>query len=418
MGNYTLYNGFMQTERLYYDYTTADPFAANILEVRPWGAGNAKIALVLDKTLCYPEGGGQPGDRGSVNGIPLLDVLEKDGEILHIVSAGDGTRLCPGQAELILDAERRRDFTVQHTAQHLLSGTVLRLTGKPTVSMHLGDEINTIDVDSPELSADTLVAVEDAAADAIEKNHPVIIHRCPPEDVRSFPLRKVPPQGEEVIRVVEIEGNDFSPCCGTHCKSSGQIGMLRILGAEKYKGMTRVSFIAGRRVLWNSRLLHDNAGLVSRSLKVPLGETGKAVLALLEKTRLLEQRVNELSDVSAEFKAAALLEKAGSRGRDAVVIESYAEETIEEVLRIGRAAQKRTEAVLMLASERDIKFAAFCSVKDRDIRPLLKDAFEKAGGKGGGGSSFFQGLFASAGELAAFLSTVQTAVRSTDGERP
>jgi alanyl-tRNA synthetase len=405
----------MQTERLYHDYASADPFTAAVTEIRPWKDGNGKTmtALVLDRTIFYPEGGGQPGDQGSVNGIPQLDVQEKDGEIAHLVSAEDGTRLCPGPAELVLDAARRRDFTVQHTAQHLLSGTVLRLTGKPTVSMRLGDEANTIDIDSPGMGAEILATVEDAVTDAIEQDHPVIIHLCPPEDPGSFPLRKAPPQGGEVIRVVEIAGNDFSPCCGTHCASTGQIGMLRILGAEKYKGMTRVSFIASRRVLRNSRLLHDNAVLVSRSLKVPLGETGAGVLALLEKTKLLERQVNELAEAVAEIKAAALLAKGGlvpgAPAGGATLIESYAGEGMDEVLRIGRAAQKLTGAVLILASEKDLKFAAFCSAKGRDVRPLVKDAFEKTGGKGGGGPSFFQGLFASAGELAAFLGAVQTA---------
>ena len=392
----------MSTERLYYDYASAGPFEAVITAVRPWEAGGA--ALVLDKTIFYPEGGGQSGDRGSINGIPLLDVREQDGEILHIVSAKGA--VC-GPARLALDAARRRDFTVQHTAQHLLSGTILRLTGKPTVSMHLGDEVNTIDVDSQEIAADTLITVEEAAADAIERDCQVIIHLCPPEDAGSFPLRKVPPQGEEVIRVVEIEGNDFSPCCGTHCTSAGQIGALRVLDAEKYKGMTRVRFIAGRRVLRDSRRLRENADIVSRSLKVPLAETGKGVLALLEKTKALELRVNTLADAAAEAAAAALLEKAGLAGLregPAVVVERYADAGMEEVLRIGRAAQKRSGAVLILASERELKFAAFCSVKGCDIRPLLKGPFERAWGKGGGGPSFFQGQFASAGELAAFLS--------------
>jgi alanyl-tRNA synthetase len=397
----------MQTERLYYDYTAAVPFAANIVAVRPHAAGQA--ALVLDKTIFYPEGGGQSGDRGAINGLPLIDVLEKDGGIIHIVSiAGTALPDC-GPAELVLDAARRRDFTAQHTGQHLLSGVMLRLTGKYTVSMHLGDEVNTIDVDAPELPAETLLAVEDAAADAIEADNPVIIHLCPPEDVTAFPLRKTPPQGEEVIRVVEIAGCDFSPCCGTHCKSTGQIGMLRILGAEKYKGMTRVSFIAGRRVLPHSRLLYANASIVSRSLKIPLGETGSGVLALLEKSNLLERRVKELEAAAAGIQAAALLEKAGlsgAAGGGKTLVESFAAVDMEEVLRIGRAAQKLTEAVLVLASERDCTFAAFCSAKGRDVRPLIQAAFEKAGGKGGGGPSFFQGLFASGAELAAFLADV------------
>jgi alanyl-tRNA synthetase len=149
----------MQTEQAYYDYSSSDPFAANIVEVRPMENGHAggKAALILDKTIFYPEGGGQSGDRGSINGIPVVDVREQKGEILHFVPAECGAR--PGPVELVLDAERRRDFTIQHTGQHLLSGTILRLTGKPTVSMHLGDEINTIDVDSPELLPETLLAV-------------------------------------------------------------------------------------------------------------------------------------------------------------------------------------------------------------------------------------------------------------------
>ncbi|MDR3173277.1 MAG: alanyl-tRNA editing protein, partial [Treponema sp.] len=208
----------MHTERLYYDYAAPEPFSAEIREIRPLGD---QAALLLNKTIFYPEGGGQEADRGSVNGVPLLDVKEAPlaggmgEEILHIVSAVDAGVLKPGPASLVLDSRRRRDFTVQHSAQHLLSGTILRLTGKYTVSMRLGQEFNTIDVDAPELSAGMLTQAEDAAADAIEADAPVVIHFCPPEDITKFPLRKVPPQGEDVIRVVEIAGHDFSPCCGT-----------------------------------------------------------------------------------------------------------------------------------------------------------------------------------------------------------
>lgn len=400
----------MQTERLYYTYSSANPFAANIVETRPWEAEGKKAALVLDKTVFYPEGGGQPADRGTINGLPLLDVREHDGDILHIVSIDNAAQPAIGPANLVLDAARRNDFTVQHTGQHLLSGTILRLTGKPTLSMHLGDAVNTIDLDSPEIAAEILAQAEEAVMDAIGQNHPVIVHLCPPEDISRFPLRKTPPQGEEVIRVIEIEGNDFSPCCGTHCESSGRIAMLRILGTEKYKGMTRISFIAGRRVFNDSRILHENAGLISRSLKVPVYETGRAALALLEKARALERRIGEMEESAAETRAAALLEKFAlpDGGMAPVIIEVFENEGMEAVLRIGRAAQKHTQAVLVFASEKDRKFAALCSAKGRDIRPLLQEAFAKNNGKGGGGPSFFQGQFAQAAEFSAFLAEVKT----------
>jgi alanyl-tRNA synthetase len=281
--------------------------------------------------------------------------------------------------------------------------------------MHLGDEINTIDVDTPELSAETLFKAEEAVNDAIEENSPVIIHLCPPEDVKSFPLRKVPPQGEEVIRVIEIKDRDFSPCCGTHCASTGQIGILRITGAEKYKGMMRLSFIAGRRCLAESRVLRENCETISRSLKVPLAETGAGTLAMMEKTKALEQRFKELQEGIAVLRADSLLKQTGlDAGQDDVLIAAvYDSVDMDEVLLIGKAVQKCTKAMIVLASKKDRKFAAFCSDKKIDIRLLVKDAFEKAGGKGGGGPSFFQGSFNSDEDLALFINEVRAEARSS-----
>ena len=243
------------TERAYYTYASSAPFAAEIRECRSGkgnctsealaeaAGGNGLIKVILDKTIFYPEGGGQPSDRGTINGVPLLEVREEGGEIVHLVSARDLDKVKPGSAILVLDSRRRRDFTQLHTGQHLLSGIILRKLGAPTFSLHLGDDICTIDVDTgAELNEQILVDIEEAVADAIEENHPVNIHLCPPEDVHSFSLRKIPPTGEDVIRVVEVEGFDVIACCGTHLKSTAEIGMLRILGAEKYKGKVRIGF--------------------------------------------------------------------------------------------------------------------------------------------------------------------------------
>jgi alanyl-tRNA synthetase len=398
----------MKTKTAYYDYSAAAPFPSKILEIRK--AGDA-AAVILETTVFYPEGGGQSADRGAVNGAPLLDVKEEGGEILHFISASDAARLSPGPAELVLDASRRRDFTVHHTAQHLLSGTLLRLTGKPTVSMRLGEEICTIDVDAPELAPEGLAAVEDAAADAIEADAPVIIHLCPPEKVTDFPLRKTPPQGEEEIRVVEIQGSDFSPCCGTHLKSTGPIGILKILGAEKYKGMTRITFVAGRRALRDYRLLRENGDLISRTLKTPVSGIGKAALALADRAGRLEKRIKDLEEAASQTRAEALLREAGfltgdaagNTGAGQVYAACIPGADMAEVLRIGRAAQKLSGAVLILGSEGESKFAAFCAAKGADIRPLLKARLEAAGGRGGGGPSFFQGAFDTPGKLRAFL---------------
>ena len=398
----------MQTEKLFYDHATNEPFTANIIETRSCGADNA-IALILDKTIFYPEEGGQPGDRGTINGSTIIDVREKEGEILHIVAACPDSRLKPGPATLVLDAKRRRDFTVQHSAQHLLSGTLFRLTGCNTVSIHLGDEASTIDFNCKDLSSEIMLAAEEAVADAIEEDCPIITHLCPPEDIATFTLRKIPPRREEAIRIVEILGKDATPCCGTHCKSTGQIGMMRILDAEKYKGMTRISFIAGRRVLLHHRMLHENAGLISRNLNVPVNGTGKGTLALMEKANALERRMKEMENAAAVNKARDLLEKAGKQNKTDIIVECYRDESISEVLCIGKAAEKLCESVLILASEKDLKFTAVCHAEGCDIRPLVTGALKNANGKGGGGPSSVQGQFFAKQDLDSFLAELKGA---------
>ena len=408
--------GFIKTQRDYYNYSGAGPVAAEILEIRT--RPGETYAVLLDKTIFYPEGGGQPGDRGTINSLPLIDVIEENGEILHLISVESNSppetiaSLKPGKAELALDWSRRRDFSSAHTGQHLLSGILYRQFQIPTVSVHLGDEFCFIDIKCPEIKEDKIIEAEDAVMDAIEKNVRVLVHICLPEDSNSFPLRKSPPKTAEAIRILEIEGVDFSPCCGTHLKSTGEILMLRILAAEKYKGMTRLSFIAGRRCLYDSRRLRKNADIISHALSVPAGETGRGVLEFLEKTRALEEELKVFKTEAVRNKAEALAKKAGSNKAGAIIIESY-KEGMSEVINTGKAAQKLCSAVLLLVSEKENKFAVFCGQKEIDIRPFFKDKFEELGGKGGGGPSFFQGSFSSEKTLAAFLESIAT--RKTDG---
>lgn len=390
----------MKTILSYYDASIdlAKPFSAHILQTRPMKEGRA---VILDRTIFYPEGGGQPGDRGSINGLAVTDVRAENGEILHFIQAQAGNGES-GIAECRLDSARRRDFTVKHTAQHLLSGTVLRLTGAPTVSMHLGKEVCTIDVQTTELSEETLALVEEAVADAIEADHPVVIHLCPPEDAADFPMRKTPPQGEEVIRVVEIQGCDFSPCCGTHLRSTGQINILHITGAEKYKGMMRVSFMAGRGVLRHARRMRQNITVASRSLKAPPLEIGAAVEALVAKTEETARLLKTVLEKSALQTAESLVSNAAG----AAVVGQF-DLGMEETLRIAKTAQKLTDKPIIAASKQDMKMAALCAKKDVDVRPLVQPVIEAVGARGGGGPSFFQAAFPSSESLSIFWEKIK-----------
>ncbi len=392
----------MGTRKTYYDRPELDHLDATIIEKR---TVDGRTALVLDATILYPEGGGQPADRGTVNGIPVTDVQEVDGVVLHYISADDGQRLTLGPAELRLDTARRRDYATQHTAQHLLSATILRLAGAPTVSMHLGEENCTIDVDAPELAGGDLTVIEEAANDVIEADYPVIVHLCPPEDIDRFPLRKKPPRDAAVIRVLEIDGYDYSPCGGTHLASTARIGLLKILGVEKYKGMSRLTFIAGRRVLREFRNTRVKAESVSKALKVPIAEIDQAAARLLERLTLQDRTVLTLREQAAQFVAERLA--AAHRAAGTPFVDYFADRGFDETLRIGRALQNLTDAVVVVAAGLDRKAAALCSRQDLDLRPRLNELLETHHGKGGGGPSFYQGAFSALADLEAFLAAAR-----------
>ena len=393
----------MTTERRYYEDTFLDRGTAKILSVADEGGNKA---IILDSTVFYPEGGGQPGDRGTINGVPVIEVQEReDGTVLHFVAGPGSSELKAGPAELRLDAARRRDFATQHTCQHLLSGTILRLFDKPTLSMRLGDDYCTIDVDAAELSPDQMASVEEAVFSLIEDDYPVLVHLCPPENIEDFPLRKRPPTDGRVVRVVEIDGYDYSPCCGTHLPSTGKIGTIKLLGAEKYKGMTRVSFNAGRRAFLDHRKVRAAAEGVSVLLKTPIDDIAAGARALAEKCAAQDRTLINLKETVASFEAARLTAVPGAK----VYARCYTDRSMDDALRIGRAAQKNTDAIIIVSAAADRKAAVLTARKDADLRPTVRGILEAVGGKGGGGPSFQQVAFDSKTQLDDFIAKASQA---------
>jgi alanyl-tRNA synthetase len=203
-------------------------------------------ALVLDQTAFYPEAGGQLGDRGVLGGLAVRDTQElDDGRIAHVIGASELPAV-GSQISGELDWARRRQHMAQHTAQHLLSGTLLDRAQAPTASARLGETALTIDAARDRIPDAELAAAEDLANDLIDDDLPIRAWFPSSEELASMKLRRDPKVAAD-IRVVAIGDFDFSPCGGTHCARTSQLGSLRIVGAERYKGMTRVTFTAARR---------------------------------------------------------------------------------------------------------------------------------------------------------------------------
>jgi alanyl-tRNA synthetase len=202
-------------------------------------------AIVLDQTAFYPEAGGQLGDHGTLGSLVVTDTQElDDGTIVHVVSGE-----LPAIGAAItgeIDWTRRRQHMAQHTAQHLLSGTLLDRAQAPTASARLGESTLTIDVARDRIPEAELAAAEDLANDIIDDDLAIRAWFPAPDELASLKLRRDPKVSAD-IRVVAIGDFDLSPCGGTHCARTSQLGSIRITATERYKGMTRVTFTAARR---------------------------------------------------------------------------------------------------------------------------------------------------------------------------
>src|SRR2546428_1660608 len=206
---------------------------------------DGRPAAVLDRSAFYPEGGGQPADRGTLAGVAVVDVQEKDGAVLHVLDRP----LSPGEVEGVVDWRRRFDHMQQHHGQHLLSAAFERVLEAPTTSFHLGERTCTIDLDCSisRLDQGALRSAEAAANDSVWRDLTVVARDFSPEERARLPLRKEPVKGD---RVVVVQGVDASPCGGTHPRRTGEVGCIAILKAQRWgEGKARIEFACGNRVV-------------------------------------------------------------------------------------------------------------------------------------------------------------------------
>lgn len=388
----------MRTRKLYYEDTDRFECEAAVLERTEW---KGRPAVVLDRTVFYPEGGGQPCDRGTVGGVEVVDVQEREGAILHVLAAPlpDGA----GPVPCRVDPERRLDHMEQHTGQHLLSSRVLKLAGGATVSFHLGQEYSTIDVDLPELSRETADRIEDEIARIIREAHPVTVHSCPPEKVSDFPLRRPPPAGEEALRIVDLDGLDYSACCGTHLSNTGRIGALRILRTEKYKGMTRIYFAAGERARGDARRTAALAREAARLLGCSEDEAPDRVARNLERIKELEIRLAAARAERAEAEARIFLAGTPAAGAAGLLVLPVSDRSYDEVLEAVKAVTGLSGRAAASGSRPDLRAVAAAPDPSVRLGERLKPLLAGLGGKGGGGPAQFQAQFPDEASLTAFL---------------
>lgn len=274
------------TEKLYYQDAYATKFTAKVLECTEEKQG---YQVILDKTLFYPEGGGQPADMGTLGSVNVLDVHEKNDIIAHTT---DKPLKVGAEVEGEIDWERRFDLMQNHSGEHILSGVICGKYGCDNVGFHMGKESITIDLNTKIPEAD-LPWLEEKANEAIWTNAPVGIRYPSKEELDALEYRSKK-ELEGQVRIVNVGEYDCCACCGTHVKLAGEIGQIKIIGAQNYKGGTRLELLCGKRALQDYRKKNDVANEAGRLLSVPGVKADSAVKNLLAERDELIQTLNQL----------------------------------------------------------------------------------------------------------------------------
>lgn len=374
--------------RPYYDDPYTTRFTANVTGRREDECG---LWVKLDRSYFYPESGGQDPDRGALSGVAVLDVQDDDaGNVWHLVAGP-----VPDQVEAEIDAERRHSNRRQHTGQHILSQAFIQVLNAETLSSRLGDDIGTVDLDRPNLSWEDVERVEQATNQVIWENRDVTSNIVDASELERFAMRK-PPKVEGPVRLVVIENWDVSPCGGTHCKHTGEVGLVKVRRWERFKGGVRVEFVSG------DRALRDYAHRV-RELVEAAGRRGTSdteVLDVLERAAVerddLRKQVKRLGEELARAESAALVAAHRESG-EAVLLKIYDERSTDELRALCRALTQAGVARVVLATRAPAPFVIAGRPRDDkslDMRTLLPTLKEAASGRGGGGPDEIQAPFA------------------------
>jgi alanyl-tRNA synthetase len=381
------------TERLYYYNSYRTTFDARVVEHL---VVSDAPAVVLDSTVFYPTSGGQPHDIGTLNAIPVSDVVEReeDQAVVHILSAaGQGSPLHAGDpVQGTIDWERRFDHMQQHSGQHVLSQAFVKTLDADTIGFHLSAEYSTIDLNRDSLSERDITRAEELANQIVFEDRPVTARFVEPDEVSRLPLRK-PAPAKESIRIVQVEGFDWSACGGTHVSRAGEIGIIKIVRSERRGAETRLTFLCGHRALSDYHKLNSLAHELALNLSVGVEELPQAIERLQGEARSARKERDHLRQEMLDYEAQALAGNGQPMGPIELVSVAFEERDVQEVRRLAARITERPGRVALLGvkgSKAQLVFARSADVT-YDMRPLLRDACRLVGGGGGGSPDLAQG---------------------------
>jgi alanyl-tRNA synthetase len=393
-------------DRLYYTDAYRAAFTASVVDRSDDG-----LRVYLSETAFYPTSGGQPNDLGTLGGVAVVDVIDEDDRVAHVLAT-------PLDASLSLvngtiDWKRRFDHMQQHTGQHLLSAVFEELFGYKTVSVHFGPDSSTLDLDTESLGRAQLLAAEAKANAVVAEGRGVAVTF---EEAASAAGLRKPSDRSGLLRIVAIDGIDRSACGGTHVRSSAEIGPVLLRSTERVRKTTRVEFVCGTRAVARARRDFESLSQIAASLSASLDDVASLVGAQSERAKENDNARKRLEKELASFRARERYDATmpDARGLRTIVIRDA--ESIDELRSLAQAAFALPLVVVIgaLATPPSVLLA---SSEDSgvDAGRLLKERLTALGGRGGGSPRIAQGSVPDAGAVESLIASLTGAIVNRDG---
>ena len=370
-----------EMNELFYRDEYAREFDAEVISCQK---GKKGYEVVLSDTAFYPEGGGQPADRGTVGPVNVLDVKRRNGKILHITDAP----LEPGMTvHGVLDWERRFDHMQQHSGEHILSGLVHAQFGYDNVGFHMNDEVVTVDFNGP-ITWEEAMELEDKVNAYIWTDAESRELYPSEEELKAMDYRsKIELKGK--VRLVEYPGADLCACCGTHVAHTGEIGLMKILSVSRHKDGVRMEMLFGGRAMKDYDRKHLLNTEFSCRLSAKPYETGEALQRVLDEMNAMKFRMQAMNERYYAMRATSI-----PVGEPVIFFNEPGMSMVEIRKFCDYLISKGKVKTAMIISPKDKESVNYvmgsADLNMRDVGKLLN---EELHGRGGGRPEMVQGSF-------------------------
>lgn len=374
--------------KIYYEDQYKKEFVAEVEAIEEI---DDKYHVKLNETAFFSGGGGQQNDLGFIEKIPVVDVYEKNGEVYHVL---EKKLIKIHRVKCSIDWARRLDGMQHHLGQHVLSGCFYQLFNANTVSVHVGKEIATVDIQGI-LTEEQIRQAEIKANDCIRENIKVEMLTPTKSELKKIKIRRDLPNTNDEIRIVKIGDLDINACCGVHPSSTLDLGIIKIKKWQKHKGNTRIEYLVGNRA-FNDYLKVDNfSNDICKYLSCGKDDVINTINNLSNHIKELSDENKSLNIKLSDYQIIEMLESSEKIKDISIIKNIYKDTDMKNLIKLADRITERSKAIVLFALVQDDKanmiFKSSAQVKDVSMNDLLKDAISLIDGRGGGSHNQAQG---------------------------